>query len=120
MITDKTLERWRKHGQMVKEFFGLPDEVDAIILYRKLLKIEASFSAKSLKHCNGYISDEAFDNAKKSVVKALAALGIDMKKIHINTDPRGYALKIKDNLSRDFGYRDMGGHGILAPDLTGR
>ncbi len=118
MITDKTLERWRKHGQMVKEFFGLPDDVDAIILYRKLLKIETSLSAKSIKYCNGMISEKALDNAEKLAVRALAAIGIDMKKIHINRDPRGYAIKIKEDLSKDFGYRDWGGYGILAPDLS--
>jgi hypothetical protein len=40
----------------------------------------------------------------------------------INRDPRGYALKIGDDWMSAHHtsrlHRDMGGYGILAPDLT--
>ena len=41
--------------------------------------------------------------------------------VFVNQDPRGYALKIDDEYMRAHGldlHRDMGGFGILAPDLT--
>jgi hypothetical protein len=41
--------------------------------------------------------------------------------VFVNGDPRGYALKIQDEYvsenSLDI-HRDMGGYGILAPDLS--
>lgn len=48
--------------------------------------------------------------------------------LFINRDPRGYALKLKDGWTRNYNhslkcirctiYSDMGGYGILAPDLN--
>jgi len=39
--------------------------------------------------------------------------------VFFNSDPRGYALKIKDDYTRDITiYRDWGGYGILAPDFS--
>lgn len=44
---------------------------------------------------------------------------------HVNRDPRGYALKLDDTWTREYNrmadlllYTDMGGYGILAPDLN--
>jgi len=45
---------------------------------------------------------------------------VDNKAIFINYDPRGYALKIKDDYIRENNIRmwtDFGGYGILAPDF---
>ena len=41
--------------------------------------------------------------------------------IFLNGDPRGYALKIKDDFIRDNKvniYKDWGGYGIFAPDFA--
>ena len=41
--------------------------------------------------------------------------------IKINTDPRGYALKIEDSYVKEQKldiHRDWGGYGILAPDFS--
>ena len=45
-----------------------------------------------------------------------------MKKVFINGDPRGYALKIddkyQDRLHKVGIHRDWGGYGIIAPDFS--
>ena len=41
--------------------------------------------------------------------------------IFLNTDPRGYALKIPDDIVKENAwtiYKDMGEFGIIAPDLN--
>lgn len=41
--------------------------------------------------------------------------------VFVNSDPRGYALKIENDWMRAHGgnlHRDMGGYGILAPDFS--
>lgn len=41
--------------------------------------------------------------------------------VFLNQDPRGYALKIKDNYVRLHGlniYKDWGGYGIIAPEIN--
>lgn len=41
--------------------------------------------------------------------------------VFVNLDPRGYSLKIRDEWVREHDakiHRDMGGYGIIAPDLT--
>ena len=42
--------------------------------------------------------------------------------VFINGDPRGYALKIKEEYVRKHNlkiYRDFGGYGIIAPEFDG-
>ena len=58
-------------------------------------------------------------NNKKGLQKKSWQL---LVKTFINRDPKGYALKIDDNYVREHGLeirRDLGGYGIIAPDLTG-
>ena len=39
--------------------------------------------------------------------------------VFINFDARGYALKIKENYSKDLNiYKDMGGFGIISPEFN--
>ena len=47
-------------------------------------------------------------------------LGAKADIVHINFDPRGYALKIKGEYLIDVKlYRDWGGYGSVAPEFSG-
>jgi hypothetical protein len=70
--------------------------------------------------CNGLINDDdestRFREAIEGEVRKL--FNCHLKDFYINTDPRGYALKIDDeNNGTTPLYRDMGGYGILSPDF---
>lgn len=114
---DAMYTRIEKHGRDLVEFYGLTG-VEPIKLCKSLRILEGKANRAAVDYCNGDISPEQWqaiaDRAKKSLIKLLGR-----NDIFINGDPRGYALKIDEEASKQWrGYRDMGGYGILAPDLT--
>lgn len=90
----------------------------------KLLKIEKTVYKPILDYCNGDInnSPDAEIEAAANAVQKL--FNNNLKGFFINTDPRGYALKIDDQIlkseysSIDLN-RDWGGYGLLAPVIDG-
>ena len=43
---------------------------------------------------------------------------LNTNEVFLNGDPRGYALKLCDQFSKDkIIYKDWGGYGIIAPDF---
>ena len=72
---------------------------------------------------------EAKAIARLKKILGCAQTDIDERGIFVNRDPRGCALKIGDDFTRDWNnsmlkvgreeiYTDMGGYGLIAPDLT--
>lgn len=143
----KTLEAIRRHGEALLAAFPNATEKDPVTLCKKLRRIETSLVKPLTDYCNGDFDagkngerlDAICDKAKARVVKLL--FGLDIEKhshpdcacgLFINRDPRGYALKLDDEWTRDYNhhshacladdfkriYTDMGGYGIIAPDLT--
>lgn len=112
----KTLERFAKA-------IGAKN-TDGKKLSLKLLKLERIAHQAATDYCNGVLDDdewaETSGNVKKEILKAFEVpfiLGL-----FINGDPRGYAIKIDDAIIKekyqDVGlYRDMGGYGILSPEI---
>jgi hypothetical protein len=89
------------------------------------------------RHCNGEIQEAEMDKAEQMalirVEKLLFADGVLLNGricgLFVNRDARGYALKLDSEWTRGFNnqqypvklptlHTDMGGHGILAPDLN--
>ena len=68
---------------------------------------------------------EDFDLDSKTYLAAVQSLfNGKLKGLFINGDARGYALKIEDKVMisdyKETGlYKDWGGYGILAPEITG-
>ena len=120
------MEKIEKHGSLLIKLFGGPDSLQPVALCKVLRRIETNISRKALDYCNGIYNgtfEQLTDNGDKYRTQIAKLLpGLPARAIHINYDPRGYALKIDDAFMRSeeiFGlHRDFGGYGILAPDFT--
>ena len=121
---DAMYARIRQHGENLKKVFRLPADTEPIALCKRLRIVEGKARRWAEDLCNGTVEDS--DTQREKVVSStLKALGIDKTKVPIvfNCDPRGYALKIRDDWMAEHKdvtplYSDWGGYGILAPDLT--
>ena len=134
-MNSKTLEAVTRHGETLKAIFNLP-QADALKLCKQLRRIEVAQHRIAEQACNGEIwNDEAGDDEREEhEARVLARLDkiLNFKAqgvpIFLNGDPRGYALKIKEewmrvgnNGTRNGATRldtDWGGYGLIAPDLT--
>jgi Asp-tRNA(Asn)/Glu-tRNA(Gln) amidotransferase A subunit family amidase len=120
---DLLYQRITAHGRALQSIFNLPD-TDPVELCKKLRRIEAKANRLAVDYCNGTIDAEEIDEqADKIFYKVDALLHFTAQDIPVifNRDPRGYALKIDDGYIREHNiniYRDWGGYGIIAPDLT--
>lgn len=86
----------------------------------QLLKAERLAHSAALMYCNGEINDSQFKvSAEKARAKVLETLGGFPHGFFVNSDPRGYALKIDDKKmdKYPFLHRDWGGYGILSPEI---
>ena len=114
-------ERILAHGENLNKIFDT--HFPPITLCKKLRRLEVKATWYSEAYCNGTIDMTEHDKNSEAILKALdRILGFRKKKIpvFVNSDPRGYALKIKDKWLRKNDItlnRDWGGYGLLAPDL---
>lgn len=111
------------YGNGLIEFFNLPMQ-DPITLSKKLFRLENKAHYLAERYINGLIETDKYQaEADKILVSLSKIIGKNnMKKVFINGDPRGYALKIddkyQDRLHKVGIYRDWGGYGIIAPDFS--
>ena len=102
---------------------------DPLNTCRALRRLEVEVTRWSEAVCNGDIDpseDErrsTLDAFDRRLIRILGAAQDDpaAMALHINLDPRGYALKLDDEYVRANDieiYRDWGGYGIIAPDLS--
>ena len=128
----KTKEAVERHGRQLLAIFPNCTERDPVALCRKVRRIE-TVAGKLAEDCCNFLSMESpeFDVRYNLIQKRLSkllhgkefAFGQGITPFMINLDPRGYALKINDQIMRDQGldlHRDFGGYGIIAPDLTAK
>lgn len=120
----KTLEAVKKHGEQLLVIFPNASERDPVALCRKVRRIEA-VAHKLAEDCCNWLSMESEEYTERhtkilnrlvDVLGSVSSLGV-----FINLDPRGYALKIDDEIMRAGKFKlhtDWGGYGILAPDFT--
>lgn len=133
---------YAKHVIALEELarFGGNDDpnLDGRKLYRTLRWHEGRARRLAEDYCAGYFdSDEWEIRAAKRVKAVLKVLGWKRKDnlapipIHVNGDPRGYALKLdetwearrEEEVENNYPrivvglVRDWGGYGILAPDF---
>lgn len=137
----KTKSAIIRHGESLVAAFPNCTERDPVALCKKLRRIETSLTKPLTDYCNGTFQDDEEGTRLneilyKGLIKAEALLGMDDRKqietgIFINRDPRGCALKLDSEWVSIYNaeqYRagvkskpvqtDMGGYGILAPDLN--
>lgn len=88
-----------------------------------LLRLEQEASRYTTAYCNGEIDEQTVDKELERIEAYVAhAFGGKLHGFFINRDPRGYALKISDEVMRneyaEVGLeRDWGGYGLLAPRI---
>lgn len=117
----------KRHYEFLERFSEyLGHKQDGKKLSLKLLKIERAAHKAAEDRCNGDISEGAwpqFEYKFKRDVEILSGTD-DIPGFFINDDPRGYALKIDDDMVRELPeslgfYKDWGGYGILSPEIGG-
>lgn len=108
--------RWaNNHMEALDKIFPL---VDGYVAYERLRKFEKEASRKNTDYCNGDLSSEAHEAwEKKFLARLETKMGNLPEGFFINGDPRGYALKIKENFIPEGMHKDWGGYGILAPEF---
>ena len=116
-------ENINKHGEKLLKIFPDAKQKDPVKLCKSLRRYEGKAERVSLALCNGDIEySEGHNELEKLHNKVMALLKPShARPFFINSDPRGYALKIysDDSSIQQFDlHRDMGGYGILAPDFT--
>ncbi len=117
-------QRIEEHGQNLNDIFNtLQCNVE---LCKKLRQYERKATKLTTQACNGDIpTDYNYETRLKCILNNVNQLLCNVQRKHvpifINTDPRGYALKIEDEYVRENNLKidkDLGGYGIIAPDLS--
>jgi hypothetical protein len=112
-----------KHGNDLNVIFNTG--IDPVKLCKKLFSLENKAAALCLEECNtgknNYVKICAISTQVKKILFKNCFNPELFKAVFINGDPRGYALKIKDDYVRENNLKiekDWGGYGILAPNFT--
>ena len=108
--------RIEKHGRQVLAIFPAARIQDPIKLCKALRRMEREAERACVAYCNGDINEEQIDKTADGILAKVGKL-LSTTRVWINRDPRGYLLKI-DLQSDEKLHRDMGGYGILTPDMT--
>ena len=92
--------------------------------YNTLRRIEVFANRVMEDYCNGDIDERAFDLRYEKIKDKVANVfgGKLPEGFYLNTDPRGYSLKLNDSYVNDTEWverieTDWGGYGLLAPDF---
>jgi hypothetical protein len=114
---ERLYQRIEKHGYDLIAIFSLPPiSTDPIKLCKQLRRAELKLNAAFTKACNQeHDTTKAEAQTRLYLTKILGPQAA--ARIRFNHDPRGYALKIDLEPGQHL-YRDWGGYGIIAPDLT--
>ena len=116
--------RIKKHGEDIKKIFSLPADTDPIKLCKKLRRYEIKAQRVQDIHAAGQYEEAAREEALLLVglvILLLKQTSGNEFGIFINRDQRGYALKIPDEIVKEKNltiHKDVGGFGIIAPDLN--
>lgn len=116
-------ERIIKHGNDLKQIFELDVSEDPTALCKRLRRLELLGERLAVDYCNGDLDSDAYETTSGKLLDKVDKI-LNFTKLGIpvfhNGDPRGYALKIRDEYVREYCleiHRDWGGYGIIAPDL---
>ena len=115
-----------KHGNDLLNIFPYAAIKDPIKLCKRLHTLESKAHKAAEDYCNGvkYTGENDWVIFEEKMLFDLIDLLLpeNSKALVVNSDPRGYALKLDDAYVRENNisiYRDWGGYGILAPEFTG-
>lgn len=120
---EKQREEILRHGFKLRRAFNLPPETAPVELCKRVHRLEVEAHRLAERECNEDLPTEYVEKKEASILKRLDAIlnfraqGIP---VFLNGDPRGYALKIRDDYVREHDldiHRDWGGYGIIAPEF---
>lgn len=119
--TQRKKQEYLRHLIALQHITGVKNILEASTLADNLGKIERKLHKLAENECNGVIEEGKAEKIWNKA-KELKELIPGLQGLTLNGDPRGYALKIDDEIMRtvyaDSGLqRDFGGYGILAPDF---
>lgn len=125
----ETMEKVTVHGMALLAIFPKTTERDPVNLCRKLRRLEREGATLGLRLCNGPEFPGGYDEVGRltdsviSRVNDLLGNADGGVPVFLNLDPRGYALKIRNDWMRANAEdsrlaRDWGNYGIIAPDLN--
>jgi hypothetical protein len=123
-MNDETLTAVTRHGKNLLAIFPNAKDKDPVKLCKKLRRIERKARELTTALCNGEEEAGKHEDYLEDVlddIEKVLSVSSGVIPIFINRDPRGYALKIDSDVvtaQKITIYRDMGGYGIIAPDLT--
>ena len=125
-MTNTQRESITSHGFILHRLFIKDGIAQPLTLSKSLRRIETRLHRLAEDLCNGVkeLTDKQFEAMEKRELARVTALlpYLPESAIVINTDPRGYALKISTEYMKandlDDIERDWGGYGILAPDIN--
>ena len=115
------VDRQRKsHHAALKRLAAKSIKADGLRLWRKLRRVEVRARGAAVRDCNDGLSE-----AQKLSIEAAARRQVEIilgrvpPGFFVNWDARGCALKIDGDIGviPDGMWRDMGGFGILAPEI---
>lgn len=120
---DRIERRRHAHWEALEVLAGRNCPFEGLQIWCKLHRIEATLS----RACLAYSNDSSYgidrweaDKAKARLELAKAFGGAIPDGVFINSDPRGYALKLdneKVTIPKGM-HTDMGGYGILAAEIN--
>lgn len=89
--------------------------------FRIARRCECRLNRIAVAACEGHISERRQDNAELAalarIVKCFAAPEFIARELWVNSDPRGYSLKLHGDFKHSDITTDWGGYGILAPEF---
>ena len=111
------------HGENIKTMFNLPSDTEPVSLCKKLFRLENKAHRLSTQWCNGDIHTQTWEHETDNILRKLDTIlnytGQEIP-VFVNSDARGYALKVGDEYMREDRSRklsqDYGSYGIIAPD----
>lgn len=117
--TDLVAKQRQAHHNALLKLASHKNKKSGLELWRSLRRVECVFTQISTAYCNGESSEAQWEAGKNRAVAGVhRALGCEPAGLYINSDPRGYALKIdpeQGGFIPEGMHKDWGGYGILAP-----
>ncbi len=146
---DRMMNQIEQHGENIKAIFNLDVSIDPVKLCKQLRRLELKANRAATCLCNTntlykleltrqqeiagirqatYEEQDTYFEAILAKVDKILGFKKQGIPVFVNRDPRGYALKIKDDWMWEnynklpdayYLYIDFGGYGIIAPEFTG-
>ena len=128
---NKMMKRIESHGNTLLVIFPDATEQDPVKLSKMLRRLEVKARREAEAYCNGRITCDQWELTLNDILAKLNSVlrPTGAEGVFINADARGYALKLDSEFTHGFNgarwelgepciHRDLGGCGILAPDLS--